>query len=182
MLQTFNSRLANRFSHLVAPIRQRAIALGLSLVVAMMLWMPGAAWAASSNLGVSVLSLQTTFEQLGFRLEPKTESAFIGKSKDGVATVRLNITPKEVVKNAVLVVHKPFKKQLKSESLSYMEEFLHVMLPDWEQTSDWLTQGVTDATEFGSTDVVVGDRRVYLLIPKTKEALLLAVDPLDYQR
>ena len=182
MLQAFNSRLANRFSQLVAPIRQRAIALGLALLVAMFLWMPGVAWAASSNLGVSLMSLQTTFEQLGFRLEPKTEDAFLGKSKDKMATVRLNITPKELVRNAVLVVHKPFKKQIKPESLSYMENFLHVMMPNWEQASDWLAQGVTDATDFGSTDVVVGDRRVYLLIPKTKEALMLAVDPLDYQR
>ncbi len=182
MLKSFNSRLANCFSQAIAQLNRKAIALGLSVLVAIFLWMPSAAWAASSNLGVSLMSLQTNFEQLGFRLEPKTEDAFLGKSKDKMATVRLNITPKELVRNAVLVVHKPFKKQIKPESLSYMEKFLHVMLPNWEQANDWLAQGVADATEFGTADIVVGDRRVYLLIPKTKEALLLAVDPLDYQR
>lgn len=182
MLKRFNSDFINSFGRAIAQLNRKAIAIGLSLLVAMFLWMPGAAWAASSNLGVSLMSLQTSFEQLGFRLEPKTEDAFLGKSKDKMATVRLNITPKEIVRSAVLVVHKPFKKQIKPESLSYMEKFLHVMMPNWEQASDWLAQGVEDAAEFGTTDVVVGDRRVYLLIPKTKEALLLAVDPLDYQR
>ncbi|MBW4488070.1 MAG: hypothetical protein KME12_09790 [Trichocoleus desertorum ATA4-8-CV12] len=182
MLKSFNSRLANCFNQSLARISRRAIATVLSLLVAIALWMPGDAWALNSNLGVTLVSLQGNFEQLGFRLEPKTETAFIGKSKDGVATVRLNVTPKELVTNAVLVVHKPLTKQRKPQTLNYMEEFLQVMLPDWNEAHDWLAQGITDATDFGSTDLVVGDRRVYLLIPKTKEALLLAVDPLDYKR
>ena len=178
MLKGFNFRLVNSFRQAIAQMSRGAIAFFVSLLVVFSLWMPSPAWAAAT-LGMTRGSVQANFEHLGYQIQPKTETAFIGKSSDGVATVRLNINVKDLISGAALTIKKPFTKQRNDQSLGHMAEFLNVMLPEWGQAENWLPQAITDAIDFGSTDLVVGDRRIYLLIPKNKEALLLAVDPLN---
>lgn len=156
--------------------RSTAIALGTLLLLITTLGIAQPALAANS-LGLSSETVQANLEQLGFQFNGISDKVITAKSSDGFTSLRLNVANQNI-SGAALTIDKPLKGKRRAKSVDYMRSFLQVMVPNGEATQAWLDSAVTDAISYGTVDLIEGDRRIFLLIPRNQDKLLLAVDPL----
>jgi hypothetical protein len=144
--------------------------------------LPDFAWTQAHAHLRPRAAAQAAFERLGYRFtasqpasgRPQRPRA-IGESADRHARVEL-IGPVEVVfKATILAVLLERTERLPTPSYTKLADFLTVMIPDWEEGTDWLKTHWINALSKQHTETRVHDFRVALRLSDDGARIVLGI-------
>lgn len=136
------------------------------------------------SLGITNDTVIEKFEKRGFNFvisdsvyqKPLT----IGLSSDNNATIHF-IGPKEDLVNIMIVMRlsKSFGKPKLQLLLSYLEDMIALVYPDWEGGEQWLEDNALDLSRTGSRTKTINDIKLTLVVSKKYMTMGLTFGDLD---
>jgi len=136
------------------------------------------------SLGITNDTVIEKFEKRGFNFAI-SDSVFqqpltIGLSSDNNATIHL-MGPKEDLVNVMIVMRlsKSFGKPKLQLLLSYLEDMITLVYPDWEGGEQWLEDNALGLSRTGSRSKTINDIKLTLVVSKKYMTMGLTFGDLD---
>lgn len=136
------------------------------------------------SLDITGKTVIEKFEMQGFNFTV-SDSVYqqpltIGLSSDNNATIQL-IGPKENLVNIKIVMRlsKKFGKSKLQLLLSYLEEMMALVYPNWADADKWLEENALDLSRSGSRTKTINDIKLTLVVSKKYMTMGLAFGDWD---
>ena len=106
--------------------------------------------AIADNLGFKRDDIQAVYEAVWqFKFQPGTEvkgrPRLIGKAANDLALIELVGTGEEIPRASIAVSFPRNAPQAAAQNSIFMAQLLILAAPDWQEGSDWLSNGITEA-------------------------------------
>ena len=136
------------------------------------------------SLGITNDTIIERFEMHGFNFN-SSDSVYqqpltIGLSRDNNATIHL-IGPKDDLVNIKIVMRlsKSFGKPKLQLLLSYLEDMITLVYPNWEGGKQWLEDNALGLSRTGSRSKAINDIKLTLVVSKKNMTMGLIFGDLD---